>query len=66
MGQEGMRILQQLQTTGSVSATIILKLKLTRQIVKEVYSKLRRDRVAQVALTEVLGATRYKFAHADN
>ena len=56
------RILQQLSNMGSVSAGIITKLKLTRLIVKETYSRLRHERTAQMTLTGVPGATRKEFA----
>ena len=61
--RDEMLIFGLLEKIGSTSAKTLIKLKLTRQIVKDVYSRLRRDRTAQITLTEVPGATRYKYAH---
>ena len=55
--------LKQLDRVDSTSADIIIRLQLTRPIVKEIYSQLRDDRKAQITITRVLGATRFKYAH---
>ena len=54
------RAMKQLSELGSVSASILTYLELTRTIVAEAYSALRDEREAQTNLVEILGATRFK------
>ena len=54
---------QHLMSADSASAELIVRLQLTRQIVKEAYLKLQNDRDAQLTLARVIGATRFKYAH---
>ena len=56
-------IFKQLVSFDSVSVSIVVRVKLTRCIVMEAYRQLRSNRQAQVVLTKVLGAARYKFPH---
>ena len=53
--------LKRLAQLGSVSASIITYLKLTRELVAEALSCLEDDRAAQTNLADILGATRYRF-----
>ena len=56
-------VMQQLTETGSVSASIVVCLGLTRAAVAEAYSALRDSREDQHNLTDILGATRFKTQH---
>ena len=59
--QDELIALKRLAQLGSVSASIITYLKLTREIVVEALASLEDDRAAQTNLTDILGATRYRF-----
>ena len=52
--------LRQLADLGSVSAGIITRLELTREIIQMATSILRTERAAQVTLMSILGGTRFK------
>ena len=54
------RALRQLSELGSVSASVLTYLELTRAVVAEAYEVLRDEREAQTNLVEILSATRYK------
>ena len=54
------RAMRQLSELGSVSASILTHLELTRSVVAEAYSALRDEREAQTNLVEILSATRFK------
>ena len=56
-------MIQALAELGSVSASIILFLGLTREIVALAIQRLHADRAAQTTLTEILSATRYRVYH---
>ena len=60
--RDELSVIRQLQDIESSSAAVIAELQLTRQIVKEVYRQLMRDRAAKLTLTKMLGATRSKYA----
>ena len=56
--------LRQLSEAFSVSADVITRLELTREIVQMAMARLRRKRAAQETLMSILGATRFKtFFH---
>ena len=59
---EGDEILaiRQLAEVGSVSAGILTRLQLTREIAHMTMSMLRKERAAQVTLLSILGGTRFK------
>ena len=61
MDRDELMVMRQLATLESESATIIVDLKLTREVVQEAFSVLRGDRAAQVTLASILGATRYRI-----
>ena len=52
--------LRQLADLGSVSAGIITRLELTRQVIQMAKSVLRTERAAQVTLMSILGGTRFE------
>ena len=52
--------IRQLAEVGSVSAGILTRLQITREIVHLTMSMLRRERAAQVTLISILGGTRFK------
>ena len=54
-------ILCRLAELGSGSATIITRLRLTRDNVKEALKGLKEDRAAQITLVTILGATRFRI-----
>ena len=60
------KTLRNLATLGSQSATLAIRLGLTRSIIKEIYKKLEQDRLAQVNLTEILSAARFRYAFEGN
>ena len=59
--KDEMDVMRQLSETGSVSASIVVFLELTRTIVQEAYQELRDTPEMQQNLTEILSATRYKL-----
>ena len=58
------RVLLALAELGSVSASILVYLDLTRDMVAFALKRLHEDRAAQTNLTEILGATRYRILAA--
>ena len=56
---DGRRAMKQPSGLGSVSASILTYLELTRSIVAEAFPALRDEREAQTNLVEILGATRF-------
>ena len=50
----------QLAQLGSMSATIITNLQLTREIYKEALDDLQQERAAQITLTCILSANRFR------
>ena len=61
--QDELTMFRHLMSVDSASAEVIVRLQLTRQILKEVCLKLQNDRDAQITLARVIGATRFKYAH---
>ena len=61
--QDELIMFQHLMGVDSTSAEVIVRLRLTRQRMKEVCLKLQNDRDAQITLARVIGATRFKYAH---
>ena len=66
MEQDELRAIQSLADLGSQSAALTIRLGLTRSIIKEVYKQLEQDRQAQVNLTEILSAARFRYAFEGN
>ena len=56
-----MLVLRQLSSLGSVSAEIITRLELTRELVRIAYTILKEERRAQVTLAKILSGTRFKY-----
>ena len=61
--RDELRVKKTLAELGSVSASIIFSLRLTRTIVKEAMDALRDNRAEQQNLLSILGASRYEMAH---
>ena len=53
-------VLQALAELGSISASILVYLNLSKGVVAEAFRRLREERAAQTNLAEILGATRYR------
>ena len=56
-------VLRQLKDLGSESASIIIRLDLSRELIQAAMSILREDRPAQITLMTILGGTRFKYAY---
>ena len=56
-------VLQALAELGSVSASILVYLELSREVVSQAFHVLRDERAAQTNLADILGATRYRVYH---
>ena len=61
--KDELAVMKQLSEIGSVSASIVLSLQLTRAAIKEAYQALRDSPEEQQNLTEILSATRFKTYH---
>ena len=61
--QDEVTVLRQLTELESVSAGIISRLELTRDIVKEAFAQVKREHAAQINLTSILCGTRYKYRY---
>ena len=54
-------VLRQLAPLDSVSANIIIRLELTRELVRAALTMLQEERPAQVTLTKILSGARFKY-----
>ena len=59
--RDEIRAMGRLVGLGSLSATIVMCLGLTRSVIKEALAQLSHDRHLQVTLRSILGATRFKI-----
>ena len=59
-------VLQALAELGSISASILVYLDLSREVVGAAFRRLREERAAQTNLAGILGATRFQTNPAGN
>ena len=61
MERDEITVLYQLRQLGSVAASIIIGLQLTREVLQEAFNGLQRDRPAQITLASIVSGARFRL-----